>query len=179
MKHPFIFAPEKAIETILYIVNKLQAANFHRISKMMYFADKAHLEEYGCFICGDSYIAMKHGPVPNCTYDILKAVQGDGFALANNIIEEAKRAFTVLQDNSIVKPLRKVDLDELSESEMECLDRAISQYGTLSFQALSELSHDAPWQAADENDCIDIERIVALFPNAELLLEHLKEPYPG
>ncbi len=25
----------------------------------------------------------------------------------------------------------------------------------------------------------DIERIVAMFPNAELLLEHLKKPYPG
>jgi hypothetical protein len=33
----------------------------------MYFADKAHLEQYGRFICGDSYVAMK--PVPIGTYE--------------------------------------------------------------------------------------------------------------
>jgi uncharacterized phage-associated protein len=43
----------------------------------MYFADRKHLEKYGRFICGDSYVAMKHGPVPSEIYDILKAVISD------------------------------------------------------------------------------------------------------
>jgi len=172
MKHPFIFNPEKGIETILYIVNKLPVADFHRIFKIMYFADKAHLEKYKCFICGDHYMAMKHGPVPCCTFNIIKAVQGDNSILATHIVEMANSAFTV-QDNFIVKARREADLEVFNARGIACLDKAISQYGALSFQALSELSCEAPWQATTVNDCIDIEHIVALFPNAASLLKNL------
>jgi uncharacterized phage-associated protein len=188
MKHPFLFDPEKAVETILYIANKVQGADFHRISKLMYFADKIRLEEAGRFICGDSYMAMKHGPVPCKTYDILKSMRGDGLS----VIESAKISFTVF-DTNIVKPLREADLDYFSDSDLECLDKVISrqkflraktfawksEYGELSFWKLTELSHDSAWQSADENDCIEIEQIVGTIANAELLLEHLKDRFPG
>ncbi|RKZ38968.1 MAG: hypothetical protein DRQ49_12860 [Gammaproteobacteria bacterium] len=172
MKHPFIFEPEKCIETILYIINKLPMADIHRISKIMYFADKAHLEKFKCFICGDHYMAMKHGPVPGCTFNILKAVQGDNSILATHIVKMANSALTV-QDNFIVKPQREAHLEEFSKHEVACLNTAINQYGALSFQTLSELSCEAPWQATTRNDCINIEHIVALFPNASSLLKNL------
>jgi uncharacterized phage-associated protein len=122
MKHPFIFDPEKAVETILYIANKVpQCTDFHRISKLMYFADKIRLEEGGR--CGDSYMAIKHGPVPCKTYDILKSMRDEGLA---PVIESAKLSFTV-EEKNIVKPLREADLDYFSESDLECLDKVISR----------------------------------------------------
>jgi uncharacterized phage-associated protein len=75
--YPFEFNLDKGIEAILYIAQKVDDPTFHRISKIMYFADRKHLEKYGRFICGDSYVAMKHGPVPSEIYDILKAVKAD------------------------------------------------------------------------------------------------------
>ncbi|OQY47381.1 MAG: hypothetical protein DRR08_31135 [Candidatus Parabeggiatoa sp. nov. 2] len=175
MKYPFIFEPEKSIEAILYIAQNVKQPTFHRISKIMYFADKARLEKYGRSICGDSYIAMKHGPVPSCTYDILKSVRGDGLS---SVVQQAKRSLTV-ETGSVVKPLREANLDELSLSDLTCLDKAIKEYGALSFEELTQLSHDNAWESADENEFIELEQIVLTLANPELVLDHLKDPFPG
>src|SRR5437899_249948 len=88
----FRFDPEKALQAILFVAHRIPEASFHQISKIIYFADKAHLQKYGRLICGDSYVAMKHGPVPSAIYDILKAVRGDGFC---EYVEQAQNAFEV------------------------------------------------------------------------------------
>jgi uncharacterized phage-associated protein len=180
MKHPFRFDLTKAIETILYLVEKLPIADFPHIFKTIYFADETHLVQWGCFICGDSYIAMKYGPVPNNIFNLLKAAKGDNVVLAildKGIVAQVMSAFTV-QDDYVVKALRKVDLGWLSESEVKCLDSAINQYGTLSVDELSRLSHEAPWENAGGDDCIDVADIIATLPNADILLEHVKNPHP-
>lgn len=74
-----IFNFEKSMQVILYISNRLKRTDFHKIFKILYFADQAHLSEYGRPISGDVYIAMKDGPVPTKIYDIFKAVRGDSF----------------------------------------------------------------------------------------------------
>ncbi|MEK7221817.1 MAG: Panacea domain-containing protein, partial [Nitrospirota bacterium] len=61
----FRFDPDKAIQAILFVARSITGATFHQISKIIYFADKDHLQKYGRLICGDSYVAMKHGPVPS------------------------------------------------------------------------------------------------------------------
>jgi uncharacterized phage-associated protein len=183
MRHPFLFKADKSVEAILYIAQHVVQPTFHRISKVMYFADKVHLEKYGRFICGDSYVAMKHGPVPMYSYEILKTVRGDGFAPCSKetdvkSAEKTKKAFIVV-DEFLVKPLRAAQLDYFSESDLECLDKAIDKYGRMSSSQLTELSHDKAWQAADENGPIDIEQIVATLTNTENLLDLLHEPCPG
>ena len=52
-------------------------ADFHRIFKILYFADEKHLALYGFPIVGDEYIAKKNGPVPSITYDIVKAAKNN------------------------------------------------------------------------------------------------------
>jgi uncharacterized phage-associated protein len=164
MKHPFVFNSKKAIEAILYLAASIEQPSFHRICTIMYFADKQHLEKYGRFICGDSYMAMKHGPVPSGMYDILKIVR-------DKPIDSAQQAF-IVQDEFLVNPLRSAQLDYFSQSDLECLKQA----SQLSFQQLSELSNDLSWQTVDENDYIKIEQIVASFSDADSLLDYLCEP---
>jgi uncharacterized phage-associated protein len=178
MRHPFVFKADKSVEAILYIAQHIEQPTFHRISKVMYFADRVHLEKYGRFICGDSYVAMKHGPVPKYTYDILKVVRGDSYTVKNFDLKLAEKAFIVI-DKFLVKPHRDAQLEYFSESDLECLDGAIAQYGSMTFSQLSELSHDKAWQAADENQHINIEHIVATLTNCEELLDLLHEPCPG
>jgi uncharacterized phage-associated protein len=74
----FRFDPEKALNLVLYVAGEVPQATFHTISKVIYFADKLHLQRYGRLICGDSYVAMKHGLVPSEIYDMMKDVRGDG-----------------------------------------------------------------------------------------------------
>lgn len=176
MKHPFVFKPQKSVEAILYTIPHLTAPTFHRLAKIMYFADRIHLEKYGRFICGDRYVAMKHGPVPSRTYELLKRVRDDDFTQFSKT-PLAKQAF-VIQDQFIVKPLRTANLDLLSDSDLECLNQAIEQYGQLSIQQLTQLSHDSAWHAADESDCITVEHIIATLRNNDHLLDYLIETCP-
>lgn len=170
----FEFDPRKALEVILYISNKLESPDFHKISKILYFSDKNHLERYGRLVCGDSYVAMKHGPVPSGVYDILKTVRGDGLwsCVAREKLD--MDSFSV-HDRKTVVPLRRANTDLLSESDIECLDEAINEYGLLEFSELTEASHDFAWKSVDQNDVIDIEAIVATLSNSSDLLEHLRE----
>lgn len=170
----FKFDPAKALEVLLYIATRVADPGFHRVSKILYFADREHLARYGRFICGDSYVAMKHGPVPSGSYDILKHVRGDGLPCP---VPGAQAAFRV-DDGKLIVPLRESRLECLSASDRECLDAAIANYGKLSFSRLTQLSHDQAWDSADENEFIAVEQIVATLPDADELLRHLADPYP-
>jgi len=177
MRYPFKFDVDKGIETILYILeNGAQPTIFH-ILKIMYFADKQHLQNFGRFIFGDRYIAMKDGPVPSFIYDLLKCSRGDQFLNAE-IEQKSNNAFKV-ENHYTVSPLRKADKEIFSESEIHCLDDSIKNNGNLSFGQLREKSHDAAWKAADLNNCIEIDYIVETFANSQELREHLLDPYPG
>ncbi len=161
------FDPSKAIEAILYIAR--QQSNMYTLLKLLYFADKIHLGRYGRFICGDTYVAMRRGPVPSGVYDIIKYARGDGW-FCFEPVEEAFR----LKGHEIV-PLRPVEARLLSESEIECLDEAIAEYGHRSFAELQKLSHDAAYQASDMNDFMSIVEIARTLADGELLIEHLRD----
>jgi uncharacterized phage-associated protein len=168
------FDRRKGIEAILYVASRVNDPTFHRVSRILYFADKYHLAHYGALICGDDYLAMKHGPVPSGIYDILKAVHGDGdFGTG----KEAANALTV-ESGKRVRPLRDPNLNELSESDREALDSAIAEYGQLSFSELTKLSRDSAWDAADENEFMDIVEIARSTPNSEQLVAHIRDPFP-
>lgn len=167
--YPFKFDSEKALEALLYIVNRTPRPDVYSVLKILYFADKEHLMKYGRFICGDSYVAMRNGPVPSGTYDIVKEVRS---GVGNLFLSHALSSLDVKPDH-MMTALRDADRDLLSRSDIECLDRSISENGGLSFAQLKDKSHDDAYKAADENDFIAIDKIVSLFPNADLLMEYL------
>ncbi|MDX8392345.1 MAG: Panacea domain-containing protein, partial [Mariprofundaceae bacterium] len=123
-KSPFCFDAEKALEAILYIAKKLKSPTLHSISKVLYFSDKKHLDRYGAFIFGDNYHAMKHGPVPSGAYDIMKCARGDGGC---SIPLLANSALSVNEYH--VSANRDFDEDFFSESNFECLDESLQEYG--------------------------------------------------
>lgn len=165
----FRFDSEKAIEVIVYLAEHAPIPDIYHILKIIYFADKEHLERYGRFICGDSYVAMKHGPVPSATYDIIKYVRGDGYIAFN---EHASRSFEVQPDERIL-PCRPANLDLMSESDLSCLKWAIENVGRLSFDELKKRSHDYAYETADINDFMPVEKIAETFPDGKLLIDYL------
>jgi len=169
------FDERKAIEAILYVAARVGDPGFHRISKLLYFADKKHLARYGSVIAGDDYVAMRLGPVPSNAYNLMKAVKG--VELRTNG-EEAAKAFAVV-DDCIIKPLREANLDYLSEADIESLDAAISEFGSLPFQNLTDLSHDSAWKAADRNDRMDIEDIAGASDDSETVVSFVRDRRAG
>ncbi len=168
MENPFRFDPEKALETILFIAAKVP--DTYHIGKIIYFADLQHLENYGRFISGDYYCALKDGPVPSGTYDIIKDVREDRrprYELS------AHESFSV--DGYDVKPKRLANFDLFSKSDISCLETAIEKYGSLSFGKLKQISHDSAYDSADENGEISIAEIAKMLPNADDVIENLKE----
>jgi uncharacterized phage-associated protein len=164
----FRFNAEKTVEVLLYIAER--CTNVYNVLKVLYFADKEHLAKYGRFICGDSYIAMSHGPVPSGAYDLIKYARGDGWCSPGVPLE---KSFTV--QGNVIHPIRKANRDWLSESDMECLDAAIQEYGQMPFAQLKKLSHDAAYRKADPNDVISLEDIAQSLPDGELLLAYLAD----
>ncbi|OQY56856.1 MAG: hypothetical protein DRR08_32430 [Candidatus Parabeggiatoa sp. nov. 2] len=94
-----------------------------------------------------------------------------------NGIEIAQHTFRV--DANQVIPLREANLKLLSQSERNCLDKAIENYGALSHTQRRYLSHDTAYQSADINDVISIETIATTLQDGEALIKYLKDPYPG
>ncbi len=164
----FTFDSEKALEVIIYITRKTAIPDVYHVGKILYLADKIHLERYGRFICGDSYSAMKHGPVPSGVYDIIKYVRGDGRFCFD---ESFRNSFGVRDD--IIILCREPNIEMLSESDRECLDESIAKYGHLKFNVLKKKSHDKAYDDAGANDLIPVEIIASTLKNPDMLIDYL------
>ncbi len=163
----FNFDRKKALEVLIYTSKK--EPNYYDTLKIIYFADRYHLEKYGRFICGDNYIAMKSGPVPSGIYDIINDVK-----LKRN--DEFNNDFTIINEYTI-KPLREPNMKKLSKSDIEAIDKSFEENKDLTYIEKKNKSHDKSYKNAKRNDLISIEEIVKTLPNSEVILEHLKEIY--
>jgi len=153
----------KSIEALLFVCNHLESADKHKISKILYYADKKHLDKYGRLITGDRYIKMDHGPVPSWIYDVIK----------HNADNQQ-----ILQVNGFnVKALRKPKLEELSESDIECLKKSIEEHGSKNFLQLREESHDETWESGSMNKKFNKDQFLKTFSNKKEIDDFLKNKY--
>ena len=165
------FNIEKAINAILYITQKLKRNDFHKIFKVLYFADRDHISDYGRSITGDTYIAMNDGPVPSNLYDIFKSVRGDGFFKDNG---QFSTLFKVINWD-IIQPLSEPDVKKLSKTDISYLDASLKEYGDMSWDEVREKSHDYAWRSTVKNCPISLKNIVTETGNEESYAEYLKE----
>jgi len=170
--HARTFDRDKALEAILYIAQELDSPTLHSISKILYLADKRHLQHHGRLICGDRYIAMEYGPMPSTIYDMMKVADGRE-ALDPDTDDLIKESLSV-RPGRYVKPRRKANEDLLSESEIDCIDHTIRKYGRKTFGQLTDITHDDAWRGADENKPISLEAIARTLPNSAELLAFLR-----
>lgn len=149
------FDLDKAIEVLLYIAQSVD--RIEQLLVTVYVADKMHLERYGRLIYGEIYVTASLGMRPMLMRGLLEA-------------QVAPIAFK-LPDWSRVIPVRKPELDLLSESDVQCLDDAIQEcmddWLTTGQDAVFEESHGV-------TKLITYEDIAKTLPNAELLLDHLR-----
>jgi uncharacterized phage-associated protein len=166
-----MFDNKKALNAVLYISNRLNRKDFHKIFKILYFSDREHLLEYGRAITGDVYIAMPDGPVPSNVYDIFKSVRGDGFYKDDG---QFSKHFSVM-DWDLVKPHHDADPNELSDSNIECINKSLSLYGNLSWDEIREKSHDYAWRSTIMNRPISFENMLREQGASDEFIDYVKE----
>lgn len=147
------FSAERAVESLLFIAQRLSNPTIHEVLKLRYFADKLHLSAYGFMASGDDYSAMKFGPVASNTYNLLKAARGEQSAFINPAFYAAVDGALLVVDGKIICPLRAEKIELLSPSDVECLEQAIAQYGNMPFKDRTDLSHDKAYEKAWADAC--------------------------
>jgi uncharacterized phage-associated protein len=142
MSNRFNINKEKISNSILFTLEKLGGtSDLHKVCKILYFADQKHLTTYGFPITGDFYLAMKNGPVPFQTFNFMKSLKGE-------------ELFDV--QGHYISAKSKADMEELAQSDIECLSESINENKDLNFGQLTQKSHKQAWEKADCNDEISV-----------------------
>jgi uncharacterized phage-associated protein len=152
------------INILLYVISKLGDASYHKIFKILYFAEQEHIKRFGKSLLNDDYIAMKYGPVPSNAYDILKNVKHGDW-----------NKYFVAIDEYAVKAVAEPNFDYLSESEILCIDNSIDSFGSLTFSERTDKSHDDAYNAVKLNHKMNIFEIGRAGGANEDTLNYLQE----
>jgi uncharacterized phage-associated protein len=140
---------KKIKAALLYILKDFpEGIDYIKLFKILYFAQQEHLVRYGRPLVAESFYALKHGPVPSFSYKAFQSAEGktesgkdfEDFLSGFGIKSEGERVYIL----SSVEP----DREELSVSDMKCLDLSVMNYMAVDSFDLSELSHDTAWVEA-------------------------------
>lgn len=177
------FEIEKAIAALGFLVQKT-GESMYPLLKMMYLADKLHLERFGRFIAGDDYCAMAKGPVPSHAYNIIQTLRGDKSRRPG---AEVAAQFFEYGDDFMLHLRREPDLDELSSSDIECLQEIVDIYQRVGKWAIKDMSHDDAWKGAwrasrfsfRKSIPMEVCAIASQFEDGQALKAHLEDSNPG
>lgn len=160
----------KALEVILWVAHKRPSADFHKILKVLFFADKAHLNKYGRPIVGGRYLADEYGPVCAPVHDIMR-----GEPLAIQMVHcNWEIPFRVENKFRIIAE-RCPNMRLLSKSDVDALEESFNQYGHLSFDELVDISHDDPAYLNADGIEMSYEDFLEDTPDKESRIADLRE----
>jgi hypothetical protein len=164
----------------LYVMSKFEDIDILRLFKILYFADKEHYAKYGRRIIPDTFHALPNGPVPTNLYDAIKIAQGKRERSMDPALSVIADAISVCGEGCLDYVIRLVeapDMDELSKSDILCLDKSMNENAWLSFGKLSEKSHDLAYDEGKTNHRSRIRPIMMAKAAgaSEDMLEYLSE----
>lgn len=165
---------------VLYIISQCKTIDYFHLFKILYFADRNHLATYGRRIVKDTFCALQFGPVPSNLYDAIKIVTGKASRPINDTITTLSDALASKDDvyPSYLTNKEEADMDELSPSDIECIDQSIKENSLVPFNKLSEQSHDKAWRQAWEkkkNSPINELALAEAGGADEAMMEYIKE----
>jgi uncharacterized phage-associated protein len=143
-----------------YLAQRVSDLTKLRASKLLYFADKYHLTNYGRPIVGDVYIRMDRGPVPSQALDLMNdMIEPIRYPGSEEPTLDKMEQFLAVETKGkypIFRAKIEPDCSVLSESDIEALDYAISKYGKVSISTLIDAGHcEKTWINTQENQRIE------------------------
>jgi uncharacterized phage-associated protein len=152
----FRFTPEKLVQALAFFADRgVRDLDKMKAAKLLFHADKYHLLRYGRPVLGDQYACMEYGPVPSASLNVMNdVVAGDAHfpPVAKELFDEyltvEKKMFAKYP---VFRSRKQPDLDAFSDSDIEALEYAHTNYGAKTAWQLSEDSHAEPsWKLANE-----------------------------
>lgn len=141
---------------VLYVLQHFnEGVDYIKLFKIIYFAQKDYLANYGKVLCPDTFKARNYGPVPSLSDKVIKLVElqddnsesyPDLLMFVQSIRVEDKKVFAI----------NKPDMDYLSSKECQCLDKWFNYCKNKdSVTELSPESHDSAYKAACKRSAKD------------------------
>lgn len=170
----FRISEEKAIEALVWITSEWKNITPFYLSKVLFFAEKEHLNKHGRPVIADTYIAMPWGPVPSTIRDYV-----EGNYLFSDFSDHIAQAIEVDRNTRYpqIRAKRSPRLDVFSSSDLECLKSAIDKCKHVGFATLSGWTHlEKAWLDAPANGPMDYEKFIDDDnPQREAVLEQARE----
>lgn len=127
----FEFNIQKTIAAVAFLMKREGGEmDMFLALKMLYLADKEALINWGKPITGDSFVSLPKGPALSEIYDLFKGT-------ARRDHQQEWNTFVSEKVNHSIHLLKPVDIDILSEREMEILE-----------SARKTINSFAPWEVA-------------------------------
>lgn len=160
----FSINTDKAFQAILYVIAKAGGRiNTYNLLKVIFEADKYHLNTYARPVTGDRYRKMKHGTVPSMIFDFVKVNP-----IARNVGQLPLRRL----GHDLISGAQP-NMDFFSESDIEAIDYGFEKYGKLSFDKVQDLNHkEKCWLTGKMNRWIDFDEMIDNDEIKKYLLEH-------
>lgn len=170
----FRISEEKAIEALVWIASEWDNITPFYLSKVLFFAEKDHLNRFGRPIIADTYIAMPYGPVPSTIRDYV-----EGNYLFSDFADTIADAVEVNRTTRYpeIRAKRSPRLDVFSDSDIACLQTAIHKCKHVNFGTLSDWTHlEKAWLSAPANGPMDYEDFIDDDnPHREDIIEQARE----
>lgn len=132
----FRFKPVKAIQAagVLLDAERTKQMSYYRLLKLLYFADRRHLEETGRPITGGRTVAMDQGPLSSPVYDLIKK--------EHPAYPEWSQFFRV--DGRYIEMLKHPGNGELSKREIRTLLAEAKKFEDREDDELGVIAHGLP-----------------------------------
>jgi uncharacterized phage-associated protein len=171
----FRFNDEKALAVLAFVAAEHPGFTPLYVCKVLFFAEKWHLNRFGRPIIADTFIAMPKGPVPSAVRNFIE--ENWNWVEKPENFERAVRLDKSAWATRLFPGQEPADLSLLSETDVEILREAIGFCKNKSAKELSKLTHfEKSWINADSNRSMDYEDFIDDDnPQRDAILEEARE----
>ena len=155
----------KAAQVIAFFAMKSGNKRLHVVKaiKLVYLGDRDSIANYGFPILDEPRVSMKHGPVNSTTYAHVNGEHDLERAGWSEFIRDRSQ-----HQLSVVPHVTEDDLDELSDADIECLERVWERFGHMNEWQLRDWTHDRrnvpEWEnPGSSSKIIPLERIMSVL----------------
>ncbi len=170
---------DKIVELLVYLAHRRPGADQYQAVKLFYLSDREHFNRYSRPITFDSYYALDYGPVASTALDLIKSRPGvlKKAGIEKLPVRTEQRANIII----LAEPLRAIDYDIFSKSDLSVFDETLEKYGSKSFDELYKLTHshfayDVAWKNRGDhrNALMHYEDMLEEGPRKAAILEALE-----
>lgn len=132
-----MFNERKVSQMAAYLISKGGESMSHlKLMKLLYLADREAMAQFGAPLSGDHMVSMPHGPVLSMTLNLM---DGDTESAENGW--EAWISDKENHELSIVRPVARVDLNELSAADVDVLEAVWAKFGHMGKWEIRDYTH--------------------------------------